>query len=395
MSGSRATPDNFELFYAYASGENPGRAQVMAAFIDAKKPFTPEHAHRPAPALPVRRARRRSRWTSLGGNMDALIDDILGQLESSAAIPPTTRTLCPPPPGELGDRAQPRRFAQAGGWPDRRHPRHGTARQEPGRRIAGVLRNRSANCATKLADVRKESMTDPLTGIANRKAFDEAMRAAIAGVSQNGEAVTLLLCDIDHFKNFNDTWGHQTGDQVLRLVASCLSENVKGRDTAARYGGEEFAVLLRGTGLEAATMVANQIRTTVETKKLVKKSTGDILGAITISIGVAQFAPGEAGGSRRSAAPMPAFMAPSTVAAIWWSTRMTRAWRRWKPAPPDIFSFSGYALAAGFRAGRVPMRHDIRTRFDRVTHTGRKVAVVTLDHPTPRSMRFRRRRSRA
>jgi len=141
--------------------------------------------------------------------------------------------------------------------------------------------------------VRKESMTDPLTNLANRKAFDEAVRAALAAVAEEGEPVTMLLCDIDHFKMFNDTWGHQTGDQVLRLVAACLSENVKGRDTTARYGGEEFAVLLRGTGLEAATMVANQIRTTVETKKLVKKSTGDILGAITISIGVAQFAPGE------------------------------------------------------------------------------------------------------
>ena len=105
--------------------------------------------------------------------------------------------------------------------------------------------------------------------------------------------MTLLLCDIDHFKKFNDTWGHQTGDQVLRLVASCLAENVKGRDTAARYGGEEFGVLLRGTGLEAAAKVAEQIRQTVETKKLVKKSTGDILGNITISIGVAQFAPGD------------------------------------------------------------------------------------------------------
>ena len=76
----------------------------------------------------------------------------------------------------------------------------------------------------------------------------------------DGEEVALLLCDIDHFKKFNDTWGHQTGDQVLRLVAHCLSENVKGRDTAARYGGEEFAVLLRGTSLAAATRVADQIR---------------------------------------------------------------------------------------------------------------------------------------
>ena len=148
---------------------------------------------------------------------------------------------------------------------------------------------------TKLADVRKESMTDPLTGIANRKAFDEAVAAASDRVARDGEEVTLLLCDIDHFKLFNDTWGHQTGDQVLRLVASCLAENTKGRDTAARYGGEEFAVLLRGTGLEAATRLANQIRAMVETKKLVKKSTGDVLGAITISIGVAQFAPGETG----------------------------------------------------------------------------------------------------
>ena len=114
-------------------------------------------------------------------------------------------------------------------------------------------------------------------------------------MARDGEEVTLLLCDIDHFKLFNDTWGHQTGDQVLRLVASCLAENTKGRDTAARYGGEEFVVLLRGTGLEAATRLADQIRGTVETKKLVKKSTGDVLGAITISIGVAQFAPGETG----------------------------------------------------------------------------------------------------
>ena len=113
-----------------------------------------------------------------------------------------------------------------------------------------------------------------------------------------GEAVSLLLCDIDHFKKFNDNWGHQTGDQVLRLVANCLSDNVKGRDTAARYGGEEFVVLLRGIGLARRHHVADQIRGTVETKKLVKKSTGDILGTITISIGVAQFARRRNGRSR-------------------------------------------------------------------------------------------------
>jgi diguanylate cyclase len=101
------------------------------------------------------------------------------------------------------------------------------------------------------------------------------------------------MCDIDHFKAFNDTWGHQTGDQVLRLVANCLSENVKGRDTAARYGGEEFVVILPQTQLAGAVNLANQIRAKVESKKLVKKSTGDILGIITISCGVTQYDPNE------------------------------------------------------------------------------------------------------
>ena len=141
---------------------------------------------------------------------------------------------------------------------------------------------------TQLEDVRKETRVDPLTNIPNRKAFDSELQAAIEDAVANGAPVSLMMCDIDNFKRFNDTWGHQTGDQVLRLVANCLSENVKGRDTAARYGGEEFVVILRQTPLEGALKLAEQIRGNVEGKKLVKKSTGDILGTITISIGVAQ-----------------------------------------------------------------------------------------------------------
>ncbi len=141
---------------------------------------------------------------------------------------------------------------------------------------------------SKLDDVRKESLTDGLTGIPNRKAFDTALDRAIAAARESGEPMSLFMCDIDRFKNFNDTWGHQTGDQVLRLVAHCLSENVKGRDTAARYGGEEFAVILPQTAVVDSVVLANQIRMSVESRKLVKKSTGDILGTITISIGAAQ-----------------------------------------------------------------------------------------------------------
>ncbi|HJT42642.1 MAG TPA: GGDEF domain-containing protein [Rhizomicrobium sp.] len=286
-----ATPDNFELFYAYASGENPAITQMMSAFISSKKTFTPEILA----DLRVRclsGARAAQAVESLGGNMDAVIADMLGKLESSARDTADYKDALSAATGQLGGERSPadvRKLVDGLIAATR-------AMEQRAKSLESELQASSQQVTelrTKLADVRKESMTDALTNIANRKAFDEAVLAAMAGVSQEGEQVTLLLCDIDHFKKFNDTWGHQTGDQVLKLVAACLSENVKGRDTAARYGGEEFAVLLRGTGLDAATKVANQIRTTVETKKLVKKSTGDILGAITISVGVAQFAPNE------------------------------------------------------------------------------------------------------
>jgi diguanylate cyclase len=228
---------------------------------------------------------------SLGTNMDAVIDDVLGKLEAGARDTADYTNTLNLATGQLGGDRSPadlRKLVDGLMAATR-------AMEQRTKSLEGELQASSAQVSElrdKLDNVRKESLTDALTNIANRKAFDDAARQAQDAVAL-GEEVTLLLCDIDHFKRFNDSWGHQTGDQVLRLVAHCLSENVKGRDTAARYGGEEFAVLLRGINLEAATKVAEQIRETVQTKKLVKKSTGEVLGTITISIGVSQFAAGE------------------------------------------------------------------------------------------------------
>src|SRR5258708_29183496 len=99
--------------------------------------------------------------------------------------------------------------------------------------------------------------------------------------------MSLMLTDIDHFKSFNDTYGHLTGDQVLRLVALSVKQNVKGQDIAARYGGEEFAIVLPRTALREAITVADHIRRAVMGKELMKRSTGEHLGRVTISIGVA------------------------------------------------------------------------------------------------------------
>jgi diguanylate cyclase len=135
--------------------------------------------------------------------------------------------------------------------------------------------------------VRTESLTDPLTGLANRKHFDDRLAALLTESAERSEPLSLVMTDIDHFKMFNDTWGHLTGDQVLRLVAMSVKQNVKGQDIAARYGGEEFAIILPNTVLRSALNVADHIRRAVMSKELMKRSTGQNLGRVTISLGVA------------------------------------------------------------------------------------------------------------
>jgi diguanylate cyclase len=138
-----------------------------------------------------------------------------------------------------------------------------------------------------LETVRNESLTDPLTGLSNRKHFDNAIAKALGEAIERNEPMSLIMTDIDHFKSFNDTWGHLTGDQVLRLVAMSMKQNVKGQDIAARYGGEEFAVVLPNTVLRSALTVGDHIRRAVMSKELMKRSTGQNLGRVTVSVGIA------------------------------------------------------------------------------------------------------------
>lgn len=140
-----------------------------------------------------------------------------------------------------------------------------------------------------LDKAKKESLTDPLTEVGNRKFFELELERLRNEAKENSTPLSLLMVDIDFFKKFNDTFGHLIGDQVLKLVGRTLMENVKGRDIVARYGGEEFAVILPVTGQEAAAHLADQLRRAVGTKKLTKRNTNETLGNVTLSIGVSQY----------------------------------------------------------------------------------------------------------
>jgi diguanylate cyclase len=150
-----------------------------------------------------------------------------------------------------------------------------------------------SNLQQSLEAIRAESLTDPLTGLGNRKYFDRMIDTAVQQAQASSEPLSLLMFDIDHFKSFNDSYGHLTGDQVLRLVGLSLKQTIKGQDITARYGGEEFAVVLPNTALRQALTVADHIRRAVMAKELKKKSTGEILGRVTISVGVSMLKPGD------------------------------------------------------------------------------------------------------
>ncbi len=139
----------------------------------------------------------------------------------------------------------------------------------------------------------ERAKTDALTGLPNRHALDEFFRKAQIAAMEKGEPLSALLIDIDHFKSFNDNFGHGVGDQVLRLMAKVLRERVREIDLPARYGGEELIAVLPGADLAACAAVAERIRRSISECTITRRSTGEILPSITVSIGVGEFQMGE------------------------------------------------------------------------------------------------------
>ena len=145
------------------------------------------------------------------------------------------------------------------------------------------------NLKKQLEVTEKDALTDALTGINNRKAFDKTLGRFIDTFKKENKEFCVVLFDIDHFKNFNDTYGHKTGDYVLEMIGGILHDCVQGADFPARYGGEEFVVLLAETSLDKAVIVAERIRMKIFLKKPVDPSTGMPIRKISASFGVSLF----------------------------------------------------------------------------------------------------------
>ena len=135
--------------------------------------------------------------------------------------------------------------------------------------------------------LRNQSIRDPLTGLFNRRYMEESLEREISRANRSRKSFAIIMLDIDHFKGFNDSFGHQAGDAALHALGGFLKRTTRGQDIVCRYGGEEFAMVFSGSTLEGALERCEALRDGV--KQLEVQYGGRLLGAITVSMGLALF----------------------------------------------------------------------------------------------------------
>jgi diguanylate cyclase len=294
-NGVAPTPQNFSVWYTFHTGRNDSLKRAIEILVSNRQPFTDKINNELYERF-FTASREHTALRESTRRVQEILSQLMGELGTTGASTKSYNAALREisagiqEGGRVGPDAPP--IARLVG----RLLEETAAMQRNTDMLADrldVSANTINDLKSKLDDVRREALTDALTGIANRKAFEERLLESAKQAMETGEDLTLLLVDIDHFKNFNDTWGHQVGDQALRLVAKALTDNVKGQDLAARYGGEEFAVVLPKTALADAVKLADKIRGAFLRRRLVKRDTGETIGAITVSIGVAKLELGE------------------------------------------------------------------------------------------------------
>lgn len=290
-AGVQLTPENYHVWFAYAGGHNGALNSQIDRIRHAGKTFTKEINQKlyadffddPRDDRSRREAQKRTHAV-LRGALDAILSTQNEAAVYQDSLAEFTATL----------------------------EKHADVQD-----IAGLVKdlvresNRMAKSSiyyqAQLEDVRAEavklneeldkalqsSSIDPLTGLYNRKAVDEKLAELVEAFHGEGEPFSVVMLDVDHFRNFNTTYGHQIGDAVLRAVSTTLREGVKGSDFVARYGGEEFILFFPRTPRENAAIVADKLRTLVSENRKKISSTGELLDPITISCGVAQIAPSD------------------------------------------------------------------------------------------------------
>jgi diguanylate cyclase len=289
--GASANPRSYEVWYTFVSGDKPGLNEAIKAITAERGSVSDsdlEAIH--SQYLSHERIARTTEAASatMLGEIDQVMEMIDEALGSTAAYGESLEEFSNGLSGSV-DRNRIRELLAAA-------VRATHQVTQTNRQLETRLKDTRAEMESlreTLESVRVEAVTDPVTGISNRKHFQDMLHKSVETADGHGTPLALIVIDIDHFKRFNDLYGHLTGDQVLRLVGMTMREQVKSRATLARFGGEEFGIVLPDATAEEARALAEAIRHSVLNRELIKRSTGESLGRITVSVGVASFRAGE------------------------------------------------------------------------------------------------------
>ena len=280
------SPAAFEIWFTHVSGANASLSREIEKLLNDERPFDSSTLD----SLYNRHFAANDIANELLEKSDGVCAQVAGVVERIVASGEAYRTYTTSLSDALNDLDDVREASElkalVGALADATHL---MARKN--RRLEEQLAETSEELSTLRQDIgriRDEAYTDGLTGVANRKQFDIALGKSLERRRTLGEQACLLLADVDHFKAFNDKWGHQAGDQVLKLVASSLRANTKGRDLVARYGGEEFAIILPKTSLKDAVTFAENLREQIAKRHLSRRATSEIIGNVTITFGVSE-----------------------------------------------------------------------------------------------------------
>lgn len=297
MEASRVwpTPLNYELWLHYIAYPDSALAKELERLLASGEPMT-EHMSEELAASHLPRLRLNDEIRDAGDQLSKQLESIGKAIDTAQRSSEAYGRTLAGAQRELTTESEPAGLQRLVS-----HLTQATARVQ---KENGALEKRLADSTQEvrrlrehLEQVRRDSMTDALTLLANRKAFDEALERACADTDETGAPLTLAVLDIDHFKRFNDTWGHQTGDQVIRYVASIIGRIGALPRVASRYGGEEFAILFPSESAGRAAQALETIRAEICSRQLKRRSTNEDLGAVTISSGFAQRRPGECASS--------------------------------------------------------------------------------------------------
>lgn len=285
--GIPPNPIHYAVWYAYASGQNSKLTNAINQAIEAKGSVSAEMSH----ALYKKHIQNHdavSMQVHEGVNkvMEALTDQLINSSDQAMHYEEVLGSF----DKELGLETRPDHLQDV----VKNLSEETQVMQTVNKDLTQKLNNSSSELITlkkELDEARKAANTDILTGIPNRQAFESRIALCI----KEQTPFCLLLADIDFFKKFNDNYGHQLGDKILRFVAQTIQKHLKGQDMATRFGGEEFAIILPETPFGGAMAVAENLRKIIQQQKLRRTDSKEYIDSITLSIGVGMYRPGEPG----------------------------------------------------------------------------------------------------